>query len=194
MENIEFKRINDELFLRLNDLVDFQNIYDSLDEKLNIIKEQNKSELMINLELGNRKISTQDLFCLYELFLKDEKLLIKSIKYDSLQNEPIEVYKGTIRGGETKYFDKSVLILGDINPNALVIAKDEVYVVGKVKGKVFIRSKEGGINAASFCNSIIKIFDLINYNINYNCTKFLKYNDLVNNVGGENNVKNYCCN
>ena len=34
MENIEIKRINNELYLKLNDLVDFQSIYDKLDEKL----------------------------------------------------------------------------------------------------------------------------------------------------------------
>jgi hypothetical protein len=33
MENIEIKRINNELYLKLNDLVDFQSIYDKLDEK-----------------------------------------------------------------------------------------------------------------------------------------------------------------
>ena len=38
MEEIEIKRINDELYLKLDDLVDFPRIYDSLEEKLNIIK------------------------------------------------------------------------------------------------------------------------------------------------------------
>ena len=85
MENIEIKRINDELYLKLNDLVDFQSIYDKLDEKLNMIKEQNINEkLMINLLLGYRDISSQDLFCLFELILKDEKILLKSTLLSTL--------------------------------------------------------------------------------------------------------------
>ena len=193
MEEIEIKRLNDELYLKLDDLVDFQKIYDLLEEKLNLIKEQNiNNQLKINLLLGYRNISSQDLFCLCELILKDERLLIKSINYSSLNKEEIEIYKGSIRGGETKYFNNSVLILGDINPNALVVAKDEVYVVGKVKGKVVIRNKNGGVNAASFINAYIKIFDLYNYSISYPNSFFIKYENLIG--GGKENVKNYCYN
>lgn len=181
MLNIEIKRINDELYLKLDDLVEFQKIYELLEEKLILIKEQNiNNKLKINLLLGYRNISSQDLYCLCELILKDERLLIKSIEYNSLINENIEIYHGSIRGGENKYFNNSVLILGDINPNALVVAKDEVYVVGKVKGKVIIRSKNGGINAAQFQNAYIKIFDLYNYSINTNGTYFIKYSNLKN--------------
>lgn len=185
MEKIEIKRLNGELFIRLNDLIDFQTIYDLLNEKLYLIKEQNNGKLMINIELGNRDIGSQDLFCLYELFLKDEKLLIKSITYNSLKKDNIEIYRTTIRGGETKYFDSSVIILGDINPNAQVIVKDEIYVVGKVKGKIIVRNKNGGVNAASYNNAYIKIFDLVNSNVNYCSSKFIKYNNLNEMCGGK---------
>ena len=190
MEEIEIKRINDELYLKIDDLIDFQEIYDLLEEKLNLIKAQNiNNQLKINLLLGYRKILSQDLYCLCELILKDEKLLINSITYDSLNKEEIEIYKGSIRGGETKYFNHSVLILGDINPNALVVAKDEVYVVGKVKGKIVIRNKNGGVNAASFINAYIKIFDLCNYEVNCSNSCFIKYQNL--SEGEMKYVKNY---
>jgi len=178
MENIEIKRINDEIYLTLNDIIEFQKIYDYLEEKLNLIKEQNNS-LKINLYLGNRNITSQDLFCLCELILKDEKLLIKSINYNSINNDHIEIYKGSIRGGETKYFNGSVLLSGDINPNALVVAKDEVYVVGKIKGKIIIRNKNGGINGALFKNACIKIFDKVNYDVNTSHAFFIKYSNLL---------------
>lgn len=182
MGKIEIKRINDELYLNISDLESFQKIYNSLEEKLILIKEQNINyKLKINLLLGHRNISSQDLFCLCELILKDEKFLIKSIDYDSLIHNDIEIYNGSIRGGETKYFNNSVLILGDINPNALVIAINEVYVVGKVRGKVVIRSKDGGIHAAQFYNAYLKIFDLSNYCFCSNNTFFVRYKDLVNN-------------
>ena len=89
MEKIEISRIGDDLYIKLNDLVDFQNLYDSLEEKLNLINEQSNSILKINLILGYRKLSSQELFCLFELILKDEKFLIKSIDYDSLNHNNI---------------------------------------------------------------------------------------------------------
>ena len=185
MENIEIKRINDELYLNINDMDSFQKIYELLEEKLLLIKEQNiNNKLMINLLLGHRNISSQDLYCLFELILKDEKFLVKSIEYNSLTHNDIEIYHGSIRGGETKNFNNSVLILGDINPNALVVALNELYVVGKVRGKVIIRSKDGGIHAAQFQNAYVKIFDLYNYCVNSNTTYFIKYNDLKINERG----------
>ena len=69
-------------------------------------------------------------------------MLINSIDCNVLVNDELELYEHTIRGGETKIFNNRVLILGDINPNALVIVKSEIYVIGKVKGKVIIRSKK----------------------------------------------------
>ena len=168
MDNIEIKRINNELYLKINDLIEFQSIYDKLDEKLNMIKEQNLNEkLLINLQLGYRNISSQDLYCLFELILKDEKILLKSVEYNPLKKENIEIYDGTIRGGETKIFENSGLILGDVNPNALVIAKDELYVVGKIKGKVIIRNIDGKVDASSYHNAYIKIFDKTNCSDDY---------------------------
>lgn len=182
MGKIEIKRINDELYLNISDLESFQNIYDSLEEKLMLIKEQNINNLIkINLILGHRNISSQDLFCLCELIFKEERFLIKSIDYNSLIHNNIEIYNGSIRGGETKYFNDSVLILGDINPNALVFAINEVYVVGKVRGKIIIRSKDGGVHAAQFNNAFIKIFDLTNSCFNSNGTFFIRYNNLLKN-------------
>lgn len=179
MENIEIKRINNELFIKLSDLINFQTLYDKLEEKLTMIKEQNNNQkLMINLSLGYRDILSQDLFCLLELIFKDEKILLKSLNYNPLKKENIEIFNGTIRGGETKIFENSALILGDINPNSLVIVKDELYVIGKIKGKVIIRSNNGKVEASSYQNAYIKIFDKINCNFNNDKSILVNYSNL----------------
>ena len=179
MENIEIKRINNELFIKLSDLINFQTLYDKLEEKLTMIKEQNNNQkLMINLSLGYRDILSQDLFCLLELIFKDEKIFLKSLNYNPLKKENIEIFNGTIRGGETKIFENSALILGDINPNSLVIVKDELYVIGKIKGKVIIRSNNGKVEASSYQNAYIKIFDKINCNFNNDKSILVNYSNL----------------
>ena len=185
MEKIEISRIGDDLYIKLNDLIEFQNLYDSLEEKLNLINEQSNSILKINLILGYRKLSSQELFCLFELILKDEKMLINSIDCNVLVNDELELYEHTIRGGETKIFNNRVLILGDINPNALVIVKSEIYVIGKVKGKVIIRSKKGKIEASSFQNSYIKIFDKFNTSLNCNDVVTINYENINKKIGGK---------
>ena len=185
MENIEISRIGDDLYIKLNDLVEFQNLYDSLEEKLNLINEQSNTILKINLILGYREISSQELYCLFELILKDEKMLINSIESNILESDELEVYENTIRGGETKIFKNRVLILGDINPNALVIAKSEIYVIGKVKGKVIIRNKKGRIEASSFQNAYIKIFDKYNTSLNHNDVITLNYENINEKIGGK---------
>ena len=179
MENIEIKRINNELFIKLSDLINFQTLYDKLEEKLTMIKEQNNNQkLMINLSLGYRDILSQDLFCLLELIFKYEKIFLKSLNYNPLKKENIEIFNGTIRGGETKIFENSALILGDINPNSLVIVKDELYVIGKIKGKVIIRSNNGKVEASSYQNAYIKIFDKINCNFNNDKSILVNYSNL----------------
>ena len=133
---------------------------------------------MINLSLGYRDILSQDLFCLLELIFKDEKILLKSLNYNPLKKENIEIFNGTIRGGETKIFENSALVLGDINPNSLVIVKDELYVIGKIKGKVIIRSNNGKVEASSYQNAYIKIFDKINCNFNNDKSILVNYSNL----------------
>lgn len=45
-------------------------------------------------------------------------------------------YKGNLRSGQEVFFEKSVVILGDVNPGALVISKGNVIVLGSLKGQV----------------------------------------------------------
>jgi len=79
-----------------------------------------------------------------------------------------------------QYTDAYIEELYSINPNAKLVDKEEVYVVGKVKGKVIFKNKNGGVNAAQFINAYIKIFDLYNSSINTKGTFFIKYADLRN--------------
>lgn len=45
-------------------------------------------------------------------------------------------YKGNLRSGQEVFFENSVVILGDVNPGALVISKGNVIVLGALKGQV----------------------------------------------------------
>ena len=48
-----------------------------------------------------------------------------------------QFYKGTLRSGQVLESDSSVVILGDVNPGAKVVAAGNVVVLGTLKGTVY---------------------------------------------------------
>ena len=48
-----------------------------------------------------------------------------------------QFYKGTLRSGQVVESESSIIILGDVNPGAKVIAKGNVVVLGALKGTAY---------------------------------------------------------
>ncbi len=48
-----------------------------------------------------------------------------------------QFYRGTLRSGQTLEVESSIIILGDVNPGADVIASGNVVVLGSLKGTVY---------------------------------------------------------
>lgn len=47
-------------------------------------------------------------------------------------------YKGTLRSGQVLESETSIVILGDVNPEARVVSKGNVIVLGTLKGNVYV--------------------------------------------------------
>ena len=60
---------------------------------------------------------------------------------------PGQFYKGTLRSGQIVESDSSIIVLGDINPGATVIAKGNIVVLGALKGNAHAGS---GGNTTAF--------------------------------------------
>ncbi len=73
--------------------------------------------------------------------LKNRLLLLNSKKKDDV------LQKGTIRSGERISSNGNLCIIGDVNPGAIVSAKKNIYVWGKLLGIAFA-GKGGNINAS----------------------------------------------
>lgn len=52
-------------------------------------------------------------------------------------------HKGTLRSGQQIEVDHSVIIMGDVNPGAKVIASGNVIVLGALKGTVYAKQQNG---------------------------------------------------
>ena len=58
-------------------------------------------------------------------------------KLDDMAASTGQFYKGTLRSGQILESESSIIILGDVNPGAKVIAKGNVIILGALKGNVY---------------------------------------------------------
>ena len=125
------------------------------------INESISSHQLSNLKNYFDKINISSL-CIYSNN-RDTILSGKSLKIDStftkereiknqllLFNSKIKddiIHKGTVRAGESISSNGNLCIIGDVNPGAIVSAKKNIYVWGKLLGVAFA-GKSGNRNAS----------------------------------------------
>ena len=90
--------------------------------------------------------------------VKNELFLLNSEKSDNILHE------GTVRSGDRISSNGNLCIIGDVNPGAIVSAKKNIYVWGKLQGIAFA-GKDGNKNASIaslYLNPLqLRIADLI---------------------------------
>ena len=73
--------------------------------------------------------------------IKNKLFLLKSAKQDDV------LHKGTVRSGDRISSNGNLCIIGDVNPGAMVSAKKNIYVWGKLLGIAYA-GNEGNKNAS----------------------------------------------
>lgn len=58
-------------------------------------------------------------------------------KMAELSAQTGQFYKGTLRSGQILESESSIIVLGDVNPGANVIAKGNIIILGALKGTVY---------------------------------------------------------
>ena len=159
-EIINFRCEGEVVVMALNEEVEFQVLISSIKERLTLFKERSsEAPSRIRIDLGHRKIKPAELLELFDVIVNEKVILIDGITSLYKDVEDAVIFEGTIRGGQIKYFDNSVMIMGDINPGATVYCGDNLYVVGTIRGKVIAKKKESQIVASTYKNCLIQIFD-----------------------------------
>jgi len=79
-------------------------------------------------------------------FVKEQEIKNKLLLFDSKKKEDI-LYEGTVRSGDRISSNGNLCIIGDVNPGAIVSAKKNIYVWGKLLGIAFA-GKNGNNNAS----------------------------------------------
>ena len=79
-------------------------------------------------------------------FIKGQDIKNKLLLLNSKNKDDI-LHKGTLRSGDRISSNGNLCIIGDVNPGAIVSAKKNIYVWGKLLG-IAIAGKSGNINAS----------------------------------------------
>jgi len=148
-------------YLEIFSLLDLDNIYETfkifssikepLEAKIFLVNESISSHKLSKLKNHFDKINICSL-CIYsnnrdtivagkslkidsafirEQEIKNKLLLLNSKKIDDI------LHKGTVRSGDRLSSNGNLCIIGDVNPGAIVSAKKNIYVWGKLLGIAF---------------------------------------------------------
>jgi len=79
-------------------------------------------------------------------FFKEQEIKNKLLLFKSQNKEDI-LHEGTVRSGDRISSNGNLCIIGDVNPGAIVSAKKNIYVWGKLLGIAFA-GKSGNKNAS----------------------------------------------
>ena len=144
LETISFKNLDN-----INEtLKKFSSIKGPLEAKIFAINESISSHQLSKFKKNFDKINICSL-CIYSnnrdtiiagkslkidsTFLKEEDVKNKLLLFDSKKKDNI-LHEGTVRSGDRIFSNGNLCIIGDVNPGAIVSAKKNIYVWGKLLG------------------------------------------------------------
>ena len=140
-ELISFKGSNDGLILVITKKANFNQIKEALSKKLASCS--NFFEANTTILLKDDKFSQEEQNILADI-LKQYQLNLKIVTVDktatnqhcSAQNPPL-IIKRTVRGGEEIFSKGSIVIEGNVNPGAKIIAGGNIDIHGHCRGIVY---------------------------------------------------------
>jgi len=139
----------------------FSSIKEPLEAKIFAVNEPISSHQLSKLKNYFDKINTSSLIIYSNIretilsgkslkidstFLKEQEIKNKLLSFKLKKKDDI-LHKGTVRSGERISSNGNLCIIGDVNPGAIVSAKKNIYVWGKLLGIAFA-GKSGNKNAS----------------------------------------------
>ncbi len=159
--NIYFKK--DSIVMKIREDATTNEILNELEEKLPDLKEFYKDEktpilvtgkILKRFEIESIQKMIQNIIKVKVDFDSPRTLGLHDIKRTfkkDIQISETKFYKGSIRSGQRLEFEGSIVIIGDVNDGAEVIAEDNIAILGSLRGMAHAGAKgnEKAIIAAS---------------------------------------------
>lgn len=144
-QNVVIKGTKEGLVFHLDDTCSFDRLLEELQEKLETSHQQILTGpiISITVKLGMRYVSTKQEQQIREILKKRGNLVVKAIESEVITKEEalrdklasqVRVYARTVRSGQVIRHEGDLLLLGDVNPGALVMCTGNLFVLGALRG------------------------------------------------------------
>lgn len=190
----------DEIMIRISEGAEHQEVIECLNKKMPALKKLYKTEktpilvtgkVLKNKEINEIKNVIQENIDV-EVNFDSPKVLglhgIKKVFEKDIENSETKFYKGSLRSGQKIEFEGSLVILGDVNAGAEVIASENIVVLGELRGlahagakgnkKAIIASNEIDSPQIRIAN-IVKEIEKEELEQNYRCAFINSENELI---------------
>lgn len=168
-ESIVFKLTNEAFYVIIKEEMSFDRLKNKLDEKFKN-SEDFFNGMKIRTIVTGRDFTDEEFFEIKGIINQNtgfEDIEEEKIKFDwseSTITDKTKFYRGTLRSGSRLEFRGSIVVIGDVNPGAEIIAEDNVIVMGALRGKVHAGSRGNTnaiVSAFSICPTQLRIADVI---------------------------------
>ncbi len=135
-----FKGDLEGLIIILNDEMDFDDIKKELNHKFMEAGDFFDEDMIVKIKLGRRRLSRLEKQELIKIFKYKGGISVVEFINDDNRFVDVEeegktlLVKRTIRSGQTIRFEGNIVILGDVNPGAEVVAEGDIVVMGHFRG------------------------------------------------------------
>lgn len=190
----------DEIIVRISEGAEHKEIIECLNKKMPALKKLYRTEktpifvmgkVLKNKEINEIKKLIQDNIDV-EVNFDSPKVLglhgIKKVFEKDIENSETKFHKGSLRSGQKIEFEGSLVILGDVNAGAEVIAGENIVILGELRGlahagakgnkKAIIASNEIDCPQIRIAN-IVKEIERDELEDNYRCAFIDDKNELI---------------
>ncbi len=155
----------DEIVVRISEGAEYKEIIDCLNKKIPALKKLYKTEktpifvmgkVLKNKEINEIKQLIQENIDVEVNFDSPKVLGLHGIKKTfekEIDNSETKFHKGSIRSGQKIEFEGSIVVLGDVNGGAEVIAGENIAILGTLRGLAHAGAK-GNKKAIIACGLI----------------------------------------
>lgn len=190
----------DEILVRISEGAEYKEIMECLNKKIPALKKLYKAEktpifvmgkVLKNKEIKEIKKLIQENIDVEVNFDSPKVLGLHGIKRtfeQEIDNSETKFYKGSLRSGQKVEFEGSLVVLGDVNAGAEVIAGENIVVLGVLRGLAHAGAKgnKKAIIASNLIESpqirisnIVKEMEKEEQEQNYRCAFVDEKNEII---------------